>query len=203
HPHLVAGDGRLVAQEIEGLLRRRDGFLELVETDRHERDTGIGVPGVGARPPLLRVGRRALVERERRASLAALHGGASIEEGESVAPGRRSRVLRSGRRGGRRGGRPGPPPTMAELRRRRRHRRQCQRAEQGERQTSLERGHHPIMARSRAVLQRPHAMMPVVPRRSRTKFWVLLVVVVVVALLASVSYLIWRQSVPGVRVTAS
>src|SRR2546428_7928673 len=45
--------------------------------------------------------------------------------------------------------------------------------------------------------------MLVVPRRSRTKFWVLLVLVLVVALLASVSYLIWRQSVPGVRVTAS
>jgi len=45
--------------------------------------------------------------------------------------------------------------------------------------------------------------MLVVPRRSRTKLWVLLVLVVVVALLASVSYLIWRQTVPGARVTAS
>jgi len=46
-------------------------------------------------------------------------------------------------------------------------------------------------------------MMTVVPRRSRTKFWLAFAFLVVVALIGSVSYLVWRQSVPGVRVTAT
>jgi len=46
-------------------------------------------------------------------------------------------------------------------------------------------------------------MMPVVPRRSRTKFWLVLALLLVVAAIGSVSYLVWRQSVPGVRVSAT
>jgi murein DD-endopeptidase MepM/ murein hydrolase activator NlpD len=44
-------------------------------------------------------------------------------------------------------------------------------------------------------------MMPVVPQRSRIRPWVFLVVLLVVAIVAPVSYLAWRQSVPGVRAT--
>src|SRR5439155_220454 len=40
HAHLLVGDGWLVAQQVEGLLRRRDGLLELVEANRHERRAG-------------------------------------------------------------------------------------------------------------------------------------------------------------------
>ncbi len=45
--------------------------------------------------------------------------------------------------------------------------------------------------------------MPLVPRRSRTKFWLVLALLLVVAAIGSVSYLVWRQSVPGVRVSAT
>src|SRR5207244_3099586 len=52
HAHLVVGDGRLVPQQIEGLLRRRDGLLELVEANRHERRAGVvGVAGDGPGRP--------------------------------------------------------------------------------------------------------------------------------------------------------
>jgi hypothetical protein len=44
-------------------------------------------------------------------------------------------------------------------------------------------------------------MILVVPQRSRTKAWVVLVVVLLLAVVGSVSYLAWRQSVPGVRAT--
>jgi murein DD-endopeptidase MepM/ murein hydrolase activator NlpD len=44
-------------------------------------------------------------------------------------------------------------------------------------------------------------MMPVVPQRSRIRPWVFLVVLLVVAIVAPISYLVWRQSVPGVRAT--
>ena len=45
--------------------------------------------------------------------------------------------------------------------------------------------------------------MPLVPRRSRTKFWLVLALLLVVTAIGSVSYLVWRQSVPGVRVSAT
>jgi murein DD-endopeptidase MepM/ murein hydrolase activator NlpD len=44
-------------------------------------------------------------------------------------------------------------------------------------------------------------MMPVVPQRSRIRPWVILVVLLVIAIVAPISYLAWRQSVPGVRAT--
>ena len=44
-------------------------------------------------------------------------------------------------------------------------------------------------------------MMPVVPQRSRIRPWVFLVVLLVLAIVAPISYLAWRQSVPGVRAT--
>ena len=44
-------------------------------------------------------------------------------------------------------------------------------------------------------------MILVVPQRSRTKAWVVLVLVLLLAVVGSVSYLAWRQSVPGVRAT--
>jgi murein DD-endopeptidase MepM/ murein hydrolase activator NlpD len=44
-------------------------------------------------------------------------------------------------------------------------------------------------------------MMPVVPQRSRIRPWVILVVLLVFAIVAPLSYLGWRQSVPGVRAT--
>jgi murein DD-endopeptidase MepM/ murein hydrolase activator NlpD len=45
-------------------------------------------------------------------------------------------------------------------------------------------------------------MIAVVPQRSRTKSWVLLVLLLLLAVVGSVSYLGWRQSVPGVRAAA-
>lgn len=45
------------------------------------------------------------------------------------------------------------------------------------------------------------AIIPVVPSRSRTKFPVVIVVLLLLALIGAVSYLGWRQSVPGVRAT--
>jgi murein DD-endopeptidase MepM/ murein hydrolase activator NlpD len=44
-----------------------------------------------------------------------------------------------------------------------------------------------------------HVIIAAVPSRSRTKSWVLVVLVLVLAVVGSVSYLGWRQSVPGVR----
>jgi len=44
-------------------------------------------------------------------------------------------------------------------------------------------------------------MMRFVPRRSRVKLWLVVIVLLIVAVGGSVSYLTWRQSVPGVRVT--
>ncbi len=46
-------------------------------------------------------------------------------------------------------------------------------------------------------------MIAVVLVRSRTKSWILVVVVLFLAVVGSVSYLGWRQSVPGVRVTVT
>jgi murein DD-endopeptidase MepM/ murein hydrolase activator NlpD len=45
-------------------------------------------------------------------------------------------------------------------------------------------------------------MIAVVRQRSRTKAWVFVVLVLLLAVVGSVSYLGWRQSVPGVRATA-
>ncbi len=45
-------------------------------------------------------------------------------------------------------------------------------------------------------------MIAVVPQRSRTKAWFLLVMLLLLAVVGGVSYLGWRQSVPGVRVVA-
>ena len=45
-------------------------------------------------------------------------------------------------------------------------------------------------------------MILVVPRRSRTKTWVFLVLLLLVAVVGALSYLGWRQTVPGVRVVA-
>ena len=39
----------------------------------------------------------------------------------------------------------------------------------------------------------------VVPKRSRAKAWVLLVLILLVAGVGSVGYLVWRQTVPGVQ----
>src|SRR4030095_429637 len=39
----------------------------------------------------------------------------------------------------------------------------------------------------------------VVPKRSRAKAWVLLVLILLVAVVGSVGYLVWRQTVPGVQ----
>src|SRR2546426_5054848 len=39
----------------------------------------------------------------------------------------------------------------------------------------------------------------VVPKRSRAKAWVLLVLILLVAVVGSVAYLVWRQTVPGVQ----
>jgi len=39
----------------------------------------------------------------------------------------------------------------------------------------------------------------VVPKRSRAKAWVLLVLLLLVAVVGSVAYLVWRQTVPGVQ----
>ena len=39
----------------------------------------------------------------------------------------------------------------------------------------------------------------VVPKRSRAKAWVLLVLILLVAGVGSVAYLVWRQTVPGVQ----
>lgn len=44
-------------------------------------------------------------------------------------------------------------------------------------------------------------MMRVVPRRSRARLGLLVVLLLLVAVVAGVSYLTWRQSVPGVRVS--
>jgi murein DD-endopeptidase MepM/ murein hydrolase activator NlpD len=44
-------------------------------------------------------------------------------------------------------------------------------------------------------------MILVVPQRSRTKAWVFLVLFLLVVVVGSVSYLAWRQSVPGPRAT--
>ena len=44
-----------------------------------------------------------------------------------------------------------------------------------------------------------HGIIRFVPKRSRAKAWVLLVVVLLVAVVGSVAYLIWRQTVPGVQ----
>jgi murein DD-endopeptidase MepM/ murein hydrolase activator NlpD len=49
---------------------------------------------------------------------------------------------------------------------------------------------------------RAAAIIAVVPQRSRTKAWVVLVLVLLLAVVGSVSYLGWRQSVPGPRATA-
>ncbi len=45
-------------------------------------------------------------------------------------------------------------------------------------------------------------MIPVVARRSRTRLWILVVLLLMVAVIGSVSYLGWRQSVPAPQVTA-
>src|SRR5512145_496574 len=42
----------------------------------------------------------------------------------------------------------------------------------------------------------PSAMILVVPRRSRTKTWVFLVLLLLVAVVGALSYLGWRQTVP-------
>src|SRR5262245_66293780 len=39
----------------------------------------------------------------------------------------------------------------------------------------------------------------VVPKRSRAKAWVLVVLILLVAVVGSVAYLVWRQTVPGVQ----
>src|SRR5690349_17414302 len=44
-------------------------------------------------------------------------------------------------------------------------------------------------------------MIAVVPQRSRTKSWVLVVLLLLLLVVGSISYLGWRQSVPGVRAT--
>lgn len=44
-------------------------------------------------------------------------------------------------------------------------------------------------------------MMPVVPQRSRVRPWVILVVLLVLAIVAPLAYLGWRQSVPRVQAT--
>jgi murein DD-endopeptidase MepM/ murein hydrolase activator NlpD len=44
-------------------------------------------------------------------------------------------------------------------------------------------------------------MMPVVPQRSRIRPWVILIVLLILAIVAPISYLGWRQSVPGVQAT--
>ena len=49
----------------------------------------------------------------------------------------------------------------------------------------------------------PRDMMRLVRRRPRAKLWVLVVVALLVAVIGVVSFLGWRQSVPGVRVTAT
>ena len=51
---------------------------------------------------------------------------------------------------------------------------------------------------SPAVVAR-HGIIRLVPKRSRAKAWVLLVLILLLAVVGSVSYLGWRQTVPGVR----
>jgi murein DD-endopeptidase MepM/ murein hydrolase activator NlpD len=46
-------------------------------------------------------------------------------------------------------------------------------------------------------------MIAAVPSRSRTKSWVVVVLLLVLAVVGSVSYLGWRQSVPGVRASVT
>src|SRR5258705_4680566 len=48
---------------------------------------------------------------------------------------------------------------------------------------------------------RRHAMIGVVRQRSRPKAWVVLVLLLLLAVIGSVSYLAWRQSVPVARAT--
>lgn len=45
--------------------------------------------------------------------------------------------------------------------------------------------------------------MRFVPRQSRTKFWVLVILLLMLVVVGSVSYLGWRQTVPGVQVTTA
>ncbi len=58
------------------------------------------------------------------------------------------------------------------------------------------------MSRNASDDGRAAVIIAVVPQRSRTKAWFLLVLVLLLAVVGGVSYLGWRQSVPGVRVVA-
>jgi len=49
----------------------------------------------------------------------------------------------------------------------------------------------------------PRGIIRFVPQRSRAKVWVLLVVILLLAVVGSVSYLGWRQTVPGVQVLST
>jgi murein DD-endopeptidase MepM/ murein hydrolase activator NlpD len=46
-------------------------------------------------------------------------------------------------------------------------------------------------------------MIAFVPRRSRTKLWPFVVIVLLLAVVGGIGFLVWRQSVPGVRVTTT
>jgi hypothetical protein len=48
-----------------------------------------------------------------------------------------------------------------------------------------------------------HGIIRLVPKRSRAKAWVLLVLILLLAVVGSVSYLGWRQTVPGVQVLST
>lgn len=53
------------------------------------------------------------------------------------------------------------------------------------------------------VKQRPRGIIPFVPRRSGTRVFLVVVLVLLAVVVGGVSYLGWRQSVPGVQVTAA
>ena len=50
---------------------------------------------------------------------------------------------------------------------------------------------------------KPHGRISLVPQRSRVKGWLLVVLALLLAVVGSVSYVGWRQSVPAVRVTVN
>jgi murein DD-endopeptidase MepM/ murein hydrolase activator NlpD len=73
---------------------------------------------------------------------------------------------------------------------------QARQHEQRQRRDHEERTHRAITSEVHAGR---HGIIRFVPTRSRAKAWVLIVLVLLVAVVGSVAYLVWRQTVPGVQ----
>ena len=93
------------------------------------------------------------------------------------------------------GARCGPPRTTATPRYHRRSRTVPPGLEQRKGDVSTRRRAHDAITSE--VGNGSHGIIRFVPKRSRAKAWVLLALLLLVAVVGSVAYLVWRQTVPG------